>query len=85
VSDWDEASQPAERAKAAGVAARVELADFSAALTTGVLRAVEARRPVLGPDWRPWIWAGWIIGEGGPLGDPDLRPGSAPSSGQPPK
>lgn len=87
VSDWDDAGQSAERAKAAEGAARVDLADFSAALTSGVLRAVEARRPARRPgliDWRPWIWAGWIIGEGGPLGDPDRFPGSDPSSGQPP-
>lgn len=54
-------------------AARIDLAEFSEALSTGVLRAIEARR--LAPDfdrpdqfdWRPWIWAGWIIGTGGPF------------------
>ena len=57
----------------AAKAARVDLADFTETVTTGVLRALDARR-IAGGDigvsdrWRPWIWAGWIIGDGGPFG-----------------
>ncbi|NNM76064.1 hypothetical protein HJG53_03970 [Sphingomonas sp. ID1715] len=53
----------------------ITVADFSTALSGGILRAIEARkRPGAGGviDWRPWIWAGWIIGDGpfGPGGGP---------------
>jgi hypothetical protein len=54
-------------------AERVTVADFSASLSSGILTAIEARRPKAGAsgiDWRPFIWAGWIIGDGpwGPSG-----------------
>jgi hypothetical protein len=63
----DEREQAANQG--AGRAARVELSDFAEALSSGVVRALE-RRPGSGTvtDWRPWIWAGWIIGPDGPVG-----------------
>lgn len=64
-------------------AARIDLEDFASALTSGVLRAVKARQSSDGEPFRPWIWAGWILGEDGPLGNPDLRPGSDPDRGRP--
>ena len=75
----DRSESDAARA-ASGV--KVDLADFSTALTHGVLRAVEARKQPSGPKL-PVIWAGWMIGEQGPLGLPDLKPGSDPEAGRP--
>lgn len=62
-------------------AEKITVADFSASLSAGILTAIEARRPktsVGGIDFRPWIWAGWIIGDG-PFG-----PGGGPFGGQGP-
>ena len=60
-------------------AEKVTLTDFSAALTSGVLSAIEARRPpdgAAGLNWRKWIWAGFIIGDGvPPIGDGPPGPG----------
>lgn len=69
----------AERESAAKAerAARIELADFSEALSTGVMRAMDARGIRVNPELedqfnlKPWIWFGWIIGNdggGGPFG-----------------
>ena len=57
-SSSGESSQSLTRAES------VSLADFSTALSSGVLRAMEARSLSGRKDVRPWIWAGWIIGEG---------------------
>jgi hypothetical protein len=76
-------------------AVQVDLSDFAEALTSGVIRALD-RRAVAGITednirlWRPWIWAGWIMGPdgpngpisegplgGGPFGDSE-RPGDRP-------
>ena len=54
--------------KAAVSASRAEsvsLTDFSEALSTGVLRAIDARKiEIKKPELMPWIWAGWWIGNG---------------------
>ena len=49
-------------------AASVDLVDFSSALSAGVLRAMDARSRADQERFRPWIWAGWIIGPDGPFG-----------------
>lgn len=75
-----------EIAKNLEKASRVDLAEFSEALSTGVMRAMDARgiraNPELGDrlNLKPWIWCGWIIGNddvfgplgggGGPFGGP---------------
>lgn len=67
-----------------GGAESLSLSDFTAALSSGVLRATSARQLPGLKDWRPWIWAGWIIGDGpfGPFGsnqpnEPPSGPGGA--------
>lgn len=61
-----------EAMEALGRAERITLTDFTAAISAGALTAIEARRPKTGSaiDFRPWIWAGFIIGDGpwGPNG-----------------
>jgi hypothetical protein len=54
---------------ASASAARIDVGEFAEALSTGVLRALD-RRALDEPGFkRPWIWAGWIIGDDlGPLG-----------------
>ena len=64
-----------EAKEALARAEKITLADFSTSLSSGILTAIDARRrPPIGGviDWRPWIWAGWIIGDGpfGPNGGP---------------
>jgi hypothetical protein len=79
-----------EAREALARAEKVTLTDFSAALTSGVLSAIEARKAAgsgAGIDWRRWIWAGWIIGDnpwgpGGPIAGDD--PFGAGGSGRPP-
>lgn len=63
-------------------AEQVTLTDFSTALSAGILAAIEAReRPAPGGiDWRPWVWAGWMIGDGpwGPFGPDGPGVGGGP-------
>lgn len=67
-------------------AEQITLADFSASLSSGILTALEARRidpKEGGLRWRPWIWAGWIIGDSpfnpnGPLGGDGPFGGNGP-------
>jgi hypothetical protein len=49
-------------------ASSVDLVDFSSALSAGLLRAIDARSKVDQERFRPWIWAGFIIGPDGPFG-----------------
>ncbi len=80
MQEREQATGPA--GKPVNRAARIDLEDFAEALSSGVLRAIEARRanPAVGRphqvNWRPWIWAGWIIGDEGPFGP--FGPGEGP-------
>lgn len=62
---------------AASRAANVTLADFSEALSTGVLRAIDARKLDIDTKdrFKPWIWAGWWIGNQGPFDGGTFGPG----------
>lgn len=57
------ASQTNIDAEALTKAEAVTLADFSTAMSSGILRALDARKPG-DRKWLPWVWAGWIIGDG---------------------
>lgn len=57
--------------------ARIDLTEFAEALSTGILRALDARNAGLREDLKspielkPWIWCGWIMGDDkfpGPFG-----------------
>jgi hypothetical protein len=72
-----ERSDEMSERESAAKAARIDLADFSEALSTGVMRAMDARAIGTKPELddrlnlKPWIWCGWIIGNDdvfGPLG-----------------
>ncbi|MEA1013813.1 hypothetical protein [Sphingosinicella sp. LY1275] len=60
----------ADRAMMESRASSVGVADFSEALSSGVLRALDAQlaRPISGKTFKPWIWAGIWIGPDGPFG-----------------
>lgn len=62
----------------------ITVADFSTALSGGVLRAIDARKRPSGgvTDFRPWVWAGWIIGDG-PLPGGGFNPGNIKDQQQP--
>ena len=71
-----------EAKEALARAEKITLADFTASISAGALTAIEARRPKPGSgiDFRPWIWAGFIIGDG-PWGPPGPFGGDGPFGG----
>ena len=78
-----ESSSPAAKAsksESLPPAQGVSLADFSTALSDGVLRAIDARGRHGLPDWRPWIWAGWMLGDS-PFGRIEVAGTDAPGEG----
>ena len=64
-------------------ASTVTVADFSEALSTGVLRAIDARKIDLKKPkyFQNWVWAGWIIGDGPFGGQPDFPVEGDPTQG----
>jgi hypothetical protein len=77
-------SKGSDSVEGLGRAESITLTDFSTALSAGIIRAIDARGTVkVRPEWRPWIWAGWIIGDGplGPGGGPFGPGGPAGPSG----
>jgi hypothetical protein len=80
-------SELSAQAGAEGRAPRIDLADFSTAITTGVLRALDARSVAESSQLqavelrRPWIWAGFILGPEGPGGP--IGPGGPEGPGGP--
>ena len=68
----------------------ISLEEFSSALTAGILRAMDSREPGKDHVRRPWVWAGWIIGDEfgpigplGPFGPNGPGPGPLSGAGQP--
>jgi hypothetical protein len=67
-----------------GKAPKIDLADFSTAISAGVLRALDARSTAgtgSTSRFRPWIWAGFIMGPEGPEGP--FGPGGPGGPGSP--